>query len=117
MFDPSSFANPTPLAHADTSRDVLPRGGTSQWRPTWAVPTVKKRRRIIVLSVSHDSVTTARLKTYNVNRAIGVQRARDQKSRDRQGRPKSKRLKKEFGGERREVYKESERSRRGLDLR
>ncbi|GFU47721.1 hypothetical protein TNCV_4464731 [Trichonephila clavipes] len=30
MFDPSSFANPTSLAHADTSRDVLPRGGTSQ---------------------------------------------------------------------------------------
>ncbi|GFW64641.1 hypothetical protein TNCV_700471 [Trichonephila clavipes] len=26
MFDPSSFANTTPLAHADTSRDVLPRG-------------------------------------------------------------------------------------------
>ncbi|GFX86067.1 uncharacterized protein TNCV_2403631 [Trichonephila clavipes] len=26
MFDPSSFANPTPLAHADTSRDLLPRG-------------------------------------------------------------------------------------------
>ncbi|GFV86986.1 uncharacterized protein TNCV_2199371 [Trichonephila clavipes] len=34
MFDPSSFDNPTPLAHADTSRDVFPRGGTSQWRPT-----------------------------------------------------------------------------------
>ncbi|GFS72274.1 uncharacterized protein TNCV_1826941 [Trichonephila clavipes] len=34
MFDPSSFANPTPLAHADTSRVVLLRGGTSQWRPT-----------------------------------------------------------------------------------
>ncbi|GFX47050.1 hypothetical protein TNCV_316721 [Trichonephila clavipes] len=30
MFDPSSFAGPTPLAHADTSRDVLPRGETSQ---------------------------------------------------------------------------------------
>ncbi|GFW43554.1 hypothetical protein TNCV_4769061 [Trichonephila clavipes] len=30
MFDPSSFANPTPLAHADTSRDVLPKGSTSQ---------------------------------------------------------------------------------------
>ncbi|GFX73150.1 hypothetical protein TNCV_4502291 [Trichonephila clavipes] len=29
MFDPSSFVNPTPLAHADASRDVLPRGGTS----------------------------------------------------------------------------------------
>ncbi|GFU51582.1 uncharacterized protein TNCV_82151 [Trichonephila clavipes] len=34
MFDSSSFVNPTPVAHADTSRDVLPRGGTSQWRPT-----------------------------------------------------------------------------------
>ncbi|GFX55460.1 uncharacterized protein TNCV_267481 [Trichonephila clavipes] len=34
MFDSSSYNNPTPLAHADTSRDVLPRGGTSQWRPT-----------------------------------------------------------------------------------
>ncbi|GFT37622.1 uncharacterized protein TNCV_67021 [Trichonephila clavipes] len=30
MFDSSSFVNPMPLAHADTSRDVLPRGGTSQ---------------------------------------------------------------------------------------
>ncbi|GFY22166.1 uncharacterized protein TNCV_3298091 [Trichonephila clavipes] len=34
MFDPSSFVNPTPLAHADASRDVLPRGGTSQRRTT-----------------------------------------------------------------------------------
>ncbi|GFX51063.1 uncharacterized protein TNCV_2734141 [Trichonephila clavipes] len=34
MFDSRSFVNPTPLAHADTSRDVLPRGGISQWRPT-----------------------------------------------------------------------------------
>ncbi|GFV61346.1 hypothetical protein TNCV_445621 [Trichonephila clavipes] len=34
MFDPSSFANPASLAHADTSRDVLPREGTSQWHPT-----------------------------------------------------------------------------------
>ncbi|GFX28893.1 uncharacterized protein TNCV_4251321 [Trichonephila clavipes] len=33
MFDSSSFANPTPIAHADTSRDLLPRGGTSHWRP------------------------------------------------------------------------------------
>ncbi|GFU53151.1 hypothetical protein TNCV_3023731 [Trichonephila clavipes] len=30
MFDPSPFVNPTPRAHADTSRDVLPREGTSQ---------------------------------------------------------------------------------------
>ncbi|GFV79321.1 uncharacterized protein TNCV_71881 [Trichonephila clavipes] len=34
MFDSSSYNNPTPLAHADASRDVFPRGGTSQWRPT-----------------------------------------------------------------------------------
>ncbi|GFU71229.1 uncharacterized protein TNCV_3782151 [Trichonephila clavipes] len=34
MFFLSSFANHTPLAHADASRDVLPRGGTSQWHPT-----------------------------------------------------------------------------------
>ncbi|GFV17073.1 hypothetical protein TNCV_1686641 [Trichonephila clavipes] len=26
MFDSSSYVNPTPLAHADTSRDVFPRG-------------------------------------------------------------------------------------------
>ncbi|GFW54373.1 hypothetical protein TNCV_3703331 [Trichonephila clavipes] len=30
MCDPSSFVNPIPLAHADASRDVLPREGTSQ---------------------------------------------------------------------------------------
>ncbi|GFU69417.1 hypothetical protein TNCV_3887351 [Trichonephila clavipes] len=30
MFDSSSFVNPTPLAHSDTSRDVLPKGGKSQ---------------------------------------------------------------------------------------
>ncbi|GFY00836.1 hypothetical protein TNCV_2142281 [Trichonephila clavipes] len=30
MFDSRSYDNPTPLAHADASRDVLPRGGTSQ---------------------------------------------------------------------------------------
>ncbi|GFX40155.1 hypothetical protein TNCV_4317911 [Trichonephila clavipes] len=32
MYDPSSFANPTPLAHADTSRDVLPRGASERER-------------------------------------------------------------------------------------
>ncbi|GFU71299.1 uncharacterized protein TNCV_3782841 [Trichonephila clavipes] len=26
MFDPSSYVNPTPLAHADTWRDVIPKG-------------------------------------------------------------------------------------------
>ncbi|GFU10802.1 hypothetical protein TNCV_2388021 [Trichonephila clavipes] len=56
-----------------------------------AVPTVKKIRHNIVHSFSHDSGTTARLKTYNVYLDIGAQRARDQISRDRQGRPKNKR--------------------------
>ncbi|GFW89259.1 uncharacterized protein TNCV_4934271 [Trichonephila clavipes] len=31
----SSFVIPTPLAHADASRDVLPRGGTSQGFNVW----------------------------------------------------------------------------------
>ncbi|GFW66914.1 hypothetical protein TNCV_4687991 [Trichonephila clavipes] len=30
----SVLSNLTPLDHADASRDVLPRGGTSQWHPT-----------------------------------------------------------------------------------
>ncbi|GFT20807.1 retrovirus-related Pol polyprotein from transposon 297 [Trichonephila clavipes] len=38
MFAPSSFADPTILAHFDVSRDVPPRGGTSQWRPTRSSP-------------------------------------------------------------------------------
>ncbi|GFX25059.1 hypothetical protein TNCV_4260261 [Trichonephila clavipes] len=42
MFDLSSFANPTPLAHADTSRDVLPRGGTSQPEGLGSMPDATK---------------------------------------------------------------------------
>ncbi|GFV34322.1 hypothetical protein TNCV_4023371 [Trichonephila clavipes] len=30
MYASSSSVNPTPLAHADTPRDILPRGGISQ---------------------------------------------------------------------------------------
>ncbi|GFT69080.1 hypothetical protein TNCV_3904751 [Trichonephila clavipes] len=33
MLDPCSFANPTPLAHADTSRDVLPKGAKNWFCP------------------------------------------------------------------------------------
>ncbi|GFX75914.1 uncharacterized protein TNCV_2238861 [Trichonephila clavipes] len=33
MYASSSSVNPTPLAHADNQRDVLPRG-ISHWRPT-----------------------------------------------------------------------------------
>ncbi|GFX33521.1 uncharacterized protein TNCV_1931881 [Trichonephila clavipes] len=56
-----------------------------------AVRNVKKRCRNIELSFSQDSVTTAPLKTNNVHLDIGAQRARDQMSRDQQGRPKNKR--------------------------
>ncbi|GFV83472.1 hypothetical protein TNCV_982351 [Trichonephila clavipes] len=35
MFDSSSYVNPTPLAHADTSRDVLPRGGNRDYTGMW----------------------------------------------------------------------------------
>ncbi|GFU63480.1 uncharacterized protein TNCV_5047191 [Trichonephila clavipes] len=34
VFDSRSFVNPTPLTHADTSRDVLLRLRKSQWRST-----------------------------------------------------------------------------------
>ncbi|GFV29509.1 hypothetical protein TNCV_2728901 [Trichonephila clavipes] len=42
------------------------------------VSAIQKRRRKIVLSFSDDSVTTARLKTYNVRVDIGAHWARDQ---------------------------------------
>ncbi|GFT39712.1 hypothetical protein TNCV_1579021 [Trichonephila clavipes] len=44
MYDPSSFANPTPLAHADTSRDVLPRGDLSLLKLKWII-TGRQRQR------------------------------------------------------------------------
>ncbi|GFU61579.1 hypothetical protein TNCV_971391 [Trichonephila clavipes] len=56
---------------------------------------VKKRCRNIVLSYSHDSGTTARLKTYNVHQDIGAHWARDQMARDRQNRQKNKRSQKD----------------------
>ncbi|GFW97137.1 uncharacterized protein TNCV_631421 [Trichonephila clavipes] len=34
MMPSSSFVIPTPLAHADTPRDILSREEISQWRPT-----------------------------------------------------------------------------------
>ncbi|GFV35166.1 transposable element Tcb2 transposase [Trichonephila clavipes] len=43
MFDPSSFTNPTPLAHADISRDVLPRGGARVERNSSTVIRVWKQ--------------------------------------------------------------------------
>ncbi|GFT97865.1 hypothetical protein TNCV_2167741 [Trichonephila clavipes] len=84
--------------HADWARIFWSSGiSNSSWGNgrKMAVPTVKKRRRNIVLSFSHDSMTTARLKIYNVHRAIGAQRTRDQMSRDLQGWPKNKRSKKD----------------------
>ncbi|GFY13176.1 uncharacterized protein TNCV_364231 [Trichonephila clavipes] len=57
MFDSSSFVNPTPLAHADALRDVLPRGGTAavaEWYRyrivacfvTSSIPVPLKTRRV-----------------------------------------------------------------------
>ncbi|GFX69362.1 uncharacterized protein TNCV_3866401 [Trichonephila clavipes] len=51
MFYSSSYDNPTPLARADTSRDVLPRGGASQWCPTkfnLYDPEIRNARRFTV---------------------------------------------------------------------
>ncbi|GFW86023.1 hypothetical protein TNCV_1968311 [Trichonephila clavipes] len=48
MFDPSSFVDPTPLAHAETSRDVLPRGGTSQGLLKDAMTQQEKRKGMTV---------------------------------------------------------------------
>ncbi|GFX41851.1 hypothetical protein TNCV_389641 [Trichonephila clavipes] len=45
MIPSSYFVNPTPLAHADTSRDVLPRGGASQHPPTKYDAVASHRRR------------------------------------------------------------------------
>ncbi|GFX50911.1 ATP-dependent DNA helicase [Trichonephila clavipes] len=54
MFDPSSFANPAPVGHADASRDVLPRGGrftTSQTKEAAVVIVGQEfEKRDIVLS-------------------------------------------------------------------
>ncbi|GFV67369.1 histone-lysine N-methyltransferase SETMAR [Trichonephila clavipes] len=41
MFDSRSYVNPTPLAHADASRDVLPRGGTSQADRSFQIGTLQ----------------------------------------------------------------------------
>ncbi|GFV73893.1 hypothetical protein TNCV_2641571 [Trichonephila clavipes] len=51
MFDASSFVNPTPLAHADISRYVLPRGGTSQFLEY--VYDKKKQYQILSLDEAH----------------------------------------------------------------
>ncbi|GFU49320.1 hypothetical protein TNCV_3611171 [Trichonephila clavipes] len=55
------------------------------------VSAIQKIYRKIVLSLSNDSVMTARLKTYNVHLHIGAHWARDQVSGNRQGRQKNKR--------------------------
>ncbi|GFT82826.1 hypothetical protein TNCV_4433911 [Trichonephila clavipes] len=47
IFDPSPFVNRTPPAHAYTSRDVLPMGGTSQVDETWCFQYDRKTKRQI----------------------------------------------------------------------
>ncbi|GFX19788.1 uncharacterized protein TNCV_2076941 [Trichonephila clavipes] len=60
MMPSSSFVNPTPLTHAGTPRDVLPRAGTSQWRPTrfnLYDPDMRKARGFNVLPEVYFSVS------------------------------------------------------------
>ncbi|GFW10889.1 hypothetical protein TNCV_4458641 [Trichonephila clavipes] len=52
MYDPSSFANPTPLAHADTSRDVLPRVGSSATLEEAVSPEIRVRTLFLFLTSS-----------------------------------------------------------------
>ncbi|GFW10179.1 hypothetical protein TNCV_1848961 [Trichonephila clavipes] len=69
MFDPSPFANPTPLAHADTSRDVLPRGGTSQtdfWVP-WMMQVSQERAHFQRYSNSKSITKPNRLEINSAN--------------------------------------------------
>ncbi|GFS78241.1 uncharacterized protein TNCV_3172011 [Trichonephila clavipes] len=44
MYDSSPYVNPTPLAHADASRDVLPRGV-----PSWYGGTLNNHRESSLL--------------------------------------------------------------------
>ncbi|GFU09183.1 hypothetical protein TNCV_1122071 [Trichonephila clavipes] len=72
-----SFANPTPLAHADASRDVLPRGGTShnEWIKLFKSPTtiVTSRKDLDKeKSENHgkgyqDTVLKSKVKLLNLN--------------------------------------------------
>ncbi|GFW85056.1 uncharacterized protein TNCV_3247961 [Trichonephila clavipes] len=70
MFDPNSFANSTPLAHADTSRDVLPRGGTSQWRPTRFNPYDPEMRNARGFMFGQNDLSCAYLKGHLMGRAL-----------------------------------------------
>ncbi|GFX89175.1 retrovirus-related Pol polyprotein from transposon 17.6 [Trichonephila clavipes] len=56
MFDPSSFANPTPLAHADTSRDVLPREQRQNQEPTDFVYDLLKLNKKSELGMSEKAL-------------------------------------------------------------
>ncbi|GFY19715.1 hypothetical protein TNCV_4648871 [Trichonephila clavipes] len=65
MFDPSSFVHPTPRAHADASRDVLPRRGTSQasgsmgarYTPDFAV-CIEKKQLTLTQKISETLLET-----------------------------------------------------------
>ncbi|GFW27032.1 RNase H domain-containing protein [Trichonephila clavipes] len=59
MFDLSSFANPTPLAHADASRDILPRGGTSQHHLLQRILTVMNLHGLLGNEVADDLAMAA----------------------------------------------------------
>ncbi|GFX50593.1 uncharacterized protein TNCV_2721801 [Trichonephila clavipes] len=84
MFDPSSFVNPTPLAHADASRDVLPRGGPGAHIFPCCFPQ-KRGRGSLVIKVSdhgrHDmSSSPVPLKTRRVGQRWSLNLSRAETS-------------------------------------
>ncbi|GFW60528.1 hypothetical protein TNCV_568761 [Trichonephila clavipes] len=65
MFESSSYVNPTPLAHADTSRDVLPRGAAQCKGPYFGKAYIyaggsERIGRRYTLEIMDEILTTAR---------------------------------------------------------
>ncbi|GFS71572.1 hypothetical protein TNCV_5052451 [Trichonephila clavipes] len=70
MYDPSSFANPTPPAHADTSRDVLPRGGEGHFARACLDIEVSTNRGNIGNEVRSNLSSETRLKADEEAKAV-----------------------------------------------
>ncbi|GFS72632.1 hypothetical protein TNCV_1420381 [Trichonephila clavipes] len=70
MFESSSYVNSTPLAHADTSRDVLPRGGTSHADHSNRLPVTGSTTTICSSSSGGSSLQAER-----VDRSLWFQQA------------------------------------------
>ncbi|GFU99977.1 hypothetical protein TNCV_310181 [Trichonephila clavipes] len=56
MYASSSFVNPTPLAHADTPRDILPRGRVSQLNDDSSIIHTDSTDRTIIHTTTMNSI-------------------------------------------------------------